>query len=410
MDPVTTKAIAKLAITVVTNKKVRNAVIIAAMTPLIIVLMVISSPFAIFFALGDGGASTEDVPIMNIMNELKSEFENRIEIEINDSEADEVHLIYMGSEDNELIDNRVDVLYVFSTKYNMAGEASEQVAFLSEKQVSNLKTVHYDMNVITTKKEEVSETVTYTTTDDDGNEVTETEIITKIIKTITIDSLSADEAAQINGFNDIQKQVVEEMKKSGLSAFFLEHDMPMLLSAEEISKIRSYLPNDFKLDRSEIVSVAESIVGKVPYFWGGKSLAQGRDSRWGTQMKVTSAGSKSTGTTRPFGLDCSGYITWVFSNIGLPLDTIEATIGHGTTKQWHVSSSISEQMVLPGDLAFLAIPGSVKVNHVGIVVGREADGKILVAHSSSGANGVVVTTAERNGFLYFRRPAILIEY
>ncbi|SNT11533.1 NlpC/P60 family protein [Anaerovirgula multivorans] len=107
---------------------------------------------------------------------------------------------------------------------------------------------------------------------------------------------------------------------------------------------------------------------------------------------------------------CSGYITWVFANIGLPLDTIEATIGHGTTKQWNVSSSISEHMVLPGDLAFLAIPGSVKVNHVGIVVGRDADGKILVAHSASGANGVIVTTAESTGFLYYRRPAILIEH
>ena len=409
MDPVTAKAIAKVATTVVTNKKVRNVVIIAAMTPLIIVLMVLSSPFAIFFALRDGGTSAEGVPVMDIMNELKSDFEHRIELEINNPEADEVHLIYMGSEDNEFIDNRVDVLYVFSTKYNMAGEASEQVALLSEKQVSNLKTVYYDMNVITTQKEEVSETITYTRTDDDGNEVTKTETITKIIKTITIDSLSADEAAQIYGFNEVQKLVIEEMRKSGLSAFFLEHDIPMLLSAEEIVKIRSYLPNDLKLNRSEIVSAAESIVGKVPYFWGGKSLAQGWDSRWGTQMEVTSPGSKSTGTTRPFGLDCSGYITWVFANMGLPLDTIESTIGHGTTKQWHVSSSISEHMVLPGDLAFLAIPGSVKVNHVGVIVGRDTDGKILVAHCASGANNVVVTTAESTGFFYFRRPAILIE-
>ncbi|SNT11506.1 hypothetical protein SAMN05446037_104129 [Anaerovirgula multivorans] len=302
MDPVTGKVITKAVMTVATNKKVRNAVIIAAMTPMIIVLMVLSSPFAIFFALRDGGTSTQDVPVMVIMNELKSEFENEIQRELDDPEVDEVHVIYMGSEDNEPIDNCVDVLYIFSTKYNIAGEVSEQVALLSDKQVLNLKSIYYDMNVITTEKEVVTETLTNTTTDDDGNEVTETKSITKIIKIITIDSLTADEAFILYGFNDVQMQVVEEMKKSGLSVFFLEHDMPMLLSAEEITKIRSYLPNDFKLDRGEIVSVAESIVGKVPYFWGGKSLAQGWDSRWGTQMEVTSAGSKSTGTTRPFGL------------------------------------------------------------------------------------------------------------
>ena len=409
MDPVTAKALAKAATTVVTNKKVRNAVIIAAMTPLMIVLLVLSSPFAIFFALRDGGASSEGVPVMDIMTELKSDFEHRIELEINDPEADEVHLIYMGSEDNEFIDNRVDVLYVFSTKYNMAGEASEQLALLSEKQVSNLKTVYYDMNVLTTKKEKVSETVSYTRTDDDGNDVIETETITKIIKTITIDSLSADEAAQIYGFNEVQKQVIEEMKKSGLSAFFINNGYPMFLTSEEIKAIREYLPMDMKLDRLEIVRAAESIVGKVPYFWGGKSHAIGWDSRWGTQMEVTSQGSSTTGTLRPFGLDCSGYVTWVFVNMGLPLDTIEETIGHGGRKQWVLSSGIAEGMVQPGDLAFLAIPGTIKVNHVGIVVGKNEKGSLLVAHCASGANNVVVTTAESTGFLYFRRPAILIE-
>lgn len=409
MDPFTAKAIAKVATTVATNKTARNVVIIAAMTPLIIVLMVLSSPFAIFFAVRDGGASSEDVPVINIMNELKMEFENRIQIESDDPEADEVRLIYMGSEDNELIDNRVDVLYVFSTKYNMAGEVSEQVAFLSEKQGSNLKTVFNDMNVITTAKEVISETVQYLATDDDGNEVTETETITKTIKTITIDSLSADEAAKIYGFNDLQKRVVEEMKKSGLSAFFLEHDMTMILSAGDITKIQSYLPNDMKLNRAEIVRVAESIVGKVPYFWGGKSLAQGWDNRWGTQMEVTSQGSSTTGTLRPFGLDCSGYVTWVFVNMGLPIETIEETIGHGGRKQWVLSSGIAESMAQPGDLAFLAIPGTIKVNHVGIVVGKNEKGSLLVAHCASGANNVVVTTAESTGFLYFRRPAILIE-
>jgi hypothetical protein len=61
-----------------------------------------------------------------------------------------------------------------------------------------------------------------------------------------------------------------------------------------------------------------------------------------------------------------------------------------------------------GDLAFLAPPGTRKVNHIGIVVGRNDDGQILVAHCSSGANNVSIATAESVGFQYYRRPAVLI--
>ena len=40
----------------------------------------------------------------------------------------------------------------------------------------------------------------------------------------------------------------------------------------------------------------------------------GWDSRWGMPMKVTAEGSSTTGTVRPFGLDCSGMVDWVFYN------------------------------------------------------------------------------------------------
>ena len=55
-------------------------------------------------------------------------------------------------------------------------------------------------------------------------------------------------------------------------------------------------------------------VGKVNYFWGGKSSAIGWDSAWGTMRRVTAAGSPSSGTIRAYGLDCSGFVTWAFNN------------------------------------------------------------------------------------------------
>lgn len=122
------------------------------------------------------------------------------------------------------------------------------------------------------------------------------------------------------------------------------------------------------------MDAAESMVGKVHYFWGGKSLAIGWDDRFGTNTEVTSPGSSSTGTIRPFGLDCSGFVTWVFVNAGLPADSIESTIGHGTTAQWNTSTSVPASSVMAGELAFLATPGTRKVNHIGIVIGRNDNG------------------------------------
>lgn len=52
----------------------------------------------------------------------------------------------------------------------------------------------------------------------------------------------------------------------------------------------------------------------MTYFWGGKSLVLGWDSRWGTPTTVTAPGSGSTGKVLPFGLDCSGFVDWTFYN------------------------------------------------------------------------------------------------
>lgn len=60
-----------------------------------------------------------------------------------------------------------------------------------------------------------------------------------------------------------------------------------------------------------------------------------------------------------------------------------------------------------GDLAFLAIPETRKVNHVGVVVGFD-NSEPMVAHCSSSYNNVVVTEGWGSGFRYIRRPVILM--
>ena len=69
-------------------------------------------------------------------------------------------------------------------------------------------------------------------------------------------------------------------------------------------------------ERRDVVLAALSLEGKIGYFWGGKSYHVGWDDRWGENRTVTSGGSSQTGTVRPFGMDCSGFVSWAFINGG----------------------------------------------------------------------------------------------
>jgi len=406
IDPATLKAVAKVATTVLSDEKGRRIILIACLVPFIIILLVLSSPFAIFFSIL--GGHDETVSVISVLNEMKEDFRYSIQQEQSDSSADTIETIVMGSEDGSLIDNSEDVLIAFAVKYNVTKDEAEQIAVLSDKQVEKLKKVYRDMNMINTTYETSSKKVEVTTTNGKGEKVTKTRIVTTTTKIITIDSLTAEDIGKIYGFDDVQNQMIAEMRQSGYGVLMASSNVKTFLTGQEIKDIQSYIPEGITIESEKVVEAAESLVGKVNYFWGGKSLAIGWDERFGRDMEVTSTGSSSTGTVRPFGLDCSGFVTWVFVNAGLPAESIESTIGHGTTAQWNVSTSIPASTAVLGDLAFLATPGTRKVNHIGIVVGRNADGQILVVHCSSGANNVSIATAESVGLHIFRRPAVLI--
>lgn len=76
----------------------------------------------------------------------------------------------------------------------------------------------------------------------------------------------------------------------------------------------------------------------------------GWDVRWGELRQVTAAGSSTTGTYRPYGLDCSGFVDWVFYN----QSGGSYVIGHGggATMQHSYCTDISWSSAQPGDLVF----------------------------------------------------------
>ena len=167
----------------------------------------------------------------------------------------------------------------------------------------------------------------------------------------------------------------------------------LAISDATAQEVIDSLPDSLSTERKNVVKKACSLVGKLTYFWGGKSSAIGWDSEWGKMKLVTAEGSRSTGCMRPFGLDCSGFVTWSFINAGYSA----SAIGHGTKGQIAKCSRISWSSAQAGDLAFYA-----DLSHVGIVAGKDTAGNILVIHCSSGRNNVVITT--NSGFGFAARP------
>jgi hypothetical protein len=182
IDPATLKAVAKVATTVLSDEKGRRIVLVACLVPFIIILLVLSSPFAIFFSILDG--QEETVSVISVLNEMKEDFRYSVQQEQADSTADIIKTIVMGSEDGLLIDNSEDVLIAFAVKYNVTKDDAEQVAVLSDNQLEKLRQVYLDMNVITTTYETTSKEVEVTTTNDDGESVTETKTVTTTTKII----------------------------------------------------------------------------------------------------------------------------------------------------------------------------------------------------------------------------------
>ena len=164
------------------------------------------------------------------------------------------------------------------------------------------------------------------------------------------------------------------------------------------SELLKNLPEDLLADRKAVIKTACSLVGKVNYFWGGKSNAIGWDSRWGQLYEVTADGSPTTGTYRPYGMDCSGYVDWVFNN------ALEYLIGHGggAASQHTHCTNITWDEAQIGDLAFYSDD-----DHVGIVAGWDENGNILIVHCASGYNNVVINGKE--GFISVARPNIFTE-
>lgn len=340
--------------------------------------LLVASPFGIFFSGEDSGTGYTMPEAVTMLN---TEFTDRIEQIKAENPHDELDMDNAGSA--AMISNWRDVLAVYAVRTTTDNASPDEVATLTEEKMEILREIFWDMNAITYWTEIVP----------GGKDEADT-VILHIIVTIKTHLHMADEYQ----FNTEQRRLLEELMQPKYQELFMVLTgsyQDIELSPDEVAKIIENLPADLSENRKQVVLTAYQLLGKVHYFWGGKSLIIGWDSRWGMPMKVTAEGSSTTGTVRPFGLDCSGMVDWVFYN----QSGGQYVIGHGggATAQHSYCAPIAWSDAKPGDLVFY--PGD---SHVGIVCGFDSSGNIMVIHCASSENNVVVTG--KIGFTSIGRP------
>lgn len=365
----TVKAVA--AVVSALTSLVGGAVLVLALAVVLLIGGLLASPFGILFS---NEPSRDAVPLSAAVAQINIELSDRLEYLQNGDGYDRVEIQGQAPDWKE-------VAAVFAAK-TAGAEDGIDVAALTPEKVKLLRDVFWDMCALSSEVETVEHPAS-------GSQAAWTE---KVL-IIAISSKTAAEMRTAYAFTEFQNQALTELLAETDALAALLGDLS--ISQANAVELLQNLPNDLDPERRAVVETACKLVGKLNYFWGGKSLVIGWDSRWGTLRQVTAVGSSTTGTYRPYGMDCSGLVDWVFYNISGG----EYIIGHGggAHAQHTYCAPISWNEAQPGDLVFY--PDD---EHVGIVGGQDERGGLLVIHCASGANNVVITG--NSGFTSIGRP------
>lgn len=331
---------------------------------IVLAAAVMASPFGILFA---NEPTPDTIPLNAAAAQVSAELCDTL-AELQAGGYDSIGLT------GELPDWR-EVAAVFAVM-TAGADNGVDVATLDADRVDRLKAVFWSMAELTSEVETVGE-------DDEERSILH----------ITVTPKSAEEMSAACRFTAYQRKALSELLDDPALLDALLYDLKSL--QYDAAMLRRTLPKELSKERRAVVQAALSLVGKVNYFWGGKSLMLGWDGRWGQLAKVTADGSSASGTYRPYGLDCSGMVDWAFYNA----TGGEYVIGHGggATMQHRYCTPVRWEDAQIGDLAFY--PDD---EHVGIICGRDKHGSILIVHCASSYNRVVITGKE--GFVSVGRP------
>ncbi len=349
---------------------VGGATLVAALCVIFLIAAVIASPFGLLFS---NEHSPGAVPLNAAVTQINVELTDKLSL-LQAGDYDSINIQGTGPDWRE-------VAALFACKTAL-GAGGVDVAALTPDRVDRLKAVFWDMCEITSSVETIDHPANGTR-----------EAWTEKILHITITARTADEMRTVYLFTPEQNSALTDLLAELNGIDTLLGDLGV--TQEDAAGLLRRLPEDLSPERRAVVETACKLVGKVSYFWGGKSLVLGWDSRWGTIQKVWAAGSPSTGTYRPYGMDCSGFVDWTFYN----MSGGSYVIGHGggARMQHSYCTPISWSQAQPGDLVFYP-----EDTHIGIVGGWDESGNIQIIHCASGQNNVVITG--KAGFTTIGRP------
>ena len=199
-----------------------------------------------------------------------------------------------------------------------------------------------------------------------------------------------------NGWQGWTPEAVDSVKilasqdwyqKYGLTVSSISMRNP--LSNSEIDEYINRLPADLSQTRREIIRFALSSVGRVPYYWGGKASAPDYSGNsFGTPITPDEKGRILKG------LDCSGWINWVYWSVTgnrLPHESTSGLALCGT--------AVSRDNLQPGDIILRTGDDA----HVIMFLEWTEDGQIRCIHeSSANINNVTVAIREAN-WPYYRK-------
>lgn len=176
-------------------------------------------------------------------------------------------------------------------------------------------------------------------------------------------------------------------EKYGLSLSVISMRNP--LTDAEIESYMNQLPADLSRTRKDLIHFALSSVGKVPYYWGGKPSAP---NYAGNSFGTLAAPDDKGRVLR--GLDCSGWINWVYWSVTGERLPYESTSGLAIS-----GSRTTRSELKPGDIIVRTGTDA----HVIMFLGWTVDGKIRCIHeSSAGVNNVTVAIRDAN-WPYYRK-------
>lgn len=309
------------------------------------------------------------------LKQLKSNyslaFDEKFEEVMDEIEEEFIKANKLDEDDEYLVHNWQDILSVYVMQQERSGKKSFK---LNKKAKEDLAAIFAELNAVERDK--------------------------KNIALVDYKNMHVEDYIQAHK-KELTKEEIATLRK------YSDQDCALLCATITAAKgfIRQSAGEEVSEERVAVIQAGYSLVGKVAYFWGGKSSVLGWDDRWGSAAKVSSEGSSSTGRVRAYGLDCSGFVDWAFNN-GYQDTTMENKVGHGTSDQWNKADTIAAKEAQAGDLVFQRGPEAGSDNHVGILVGKSSSGDWIAVHCSGSQNGVTVGEAYSASFRYIRRPTV----